>query len=107
LVVDIADLGNLEKTLCELGTEFEQDSILFVAAGDTDGKLVGTSDHFDGFVKNLKNPVFDENGEVQNHDGHPFSLSNDNRIIQPPGTRNGKWGCAIAAKMRWEDLSVS
>jgi len=105
LVVDIKDSGSLEKTLCELGAEFEQDSILFVAAGGADGELVGTSRHSDGSVENLKNPVFDENGEITNHDGHPFKLSEDNRIIEPPGTRNGKWGCAIVAKTRWEDLS--
>ncbi|WP_144777972.1 hypothetical protein [Marinobacter maritimus] len=106
LVVDIADSGCLEQKLCELGAEFEQDSILFVHAGGLDGKLIDTSPRSIGEVKKLSNPLFDENGEVVNHDGHPFSLSGDSRIIQPPGTRNGKWGCAVAAKTKWEELDV-
>lgn len=105
LVVDIADSGCLEQKLRELGAEFEQDSILFVAAGGTDAKLIGTS-RPTGEIKNLSNPVFDENGEVVVHEGHPFSLSGVGRIVEPLGTRNGKWGNLIAANAKWEDLTV-
>lgn len=104
LVVDIADSGCLEQKLRELGAEFEQDSILFVAAGGTDAKLIGTS-RPTGEIKNLSNPIFDENREVVVHEGHPFLLSDDNRIVEPLGTVNGRWGNSIAANAKWEDLT--
>lgn len=107
LVVDIADSGCLEEKLCELGAKFEQDSILLVHAGGTDGKLIGTSHRSHGEIKNLSNPVFDENGEIVNHDGHPFILSERARTIPPLKTVNGRWGNSIAENMKWEDLSVS
>lgn len=106
LVADIAHSGCLEQKLRELGAEFEQDFILFVAAGVTDAKLIGTS-RPTGEIKNLSDPIFDESGKVVVHDGHPFSLSGDSRIVEPLKTMNGRWGNSIAAKMRWEDLSVS
>ncbi|MGO1748574.1 hypothetical protein [Alkalibacterium gilvum] len=106
LVVDIADSGCLEQKLRELGAEFEQDSTLFVAAGGKDGKLFGTSHRSHGEIKKLSNPVFDEGGEVVVHEGHPFTLSEDSRIVEPLGTMSGRWGNSIAANMKWEDLSV-
>jgi hypothetical protein len=106
LVVDIKDSGCLEEKLCELGAEFEQDSILFIHAGGTDGKLIVTSPRSHGEITKLSNPVFDENGEIVNHYGLPFMLSGDNRLIQPLGTVNGRWGCAIVASKRWDELSV-
>tara|TARA_R110002074_G_scaffold236098_1_gene407896 strand:- start:9340 stop:9885 length:546 start_codon:yes stop_codon:yes gene_type:complete len=106
LVVDIADSGCLEEKLCELGVEFEQESILSIAAGGTEGKLIGTSCRSNGEIKKLSNPLFDENGEVVNHDGHPFMLSGNDRIVEPLKTVNGRWGNSIAANAKWEDLSV-
>lgn len=41
-VVDIADRGNLEKTLRSLGREFNQDTIMFVPKGQNKGILIGT-----------------------------------------------------------------
>lgn len=106
LVADIADSGCLEQKLRELGAEFEQDSILFIHAGGTDGKLLETSLHANGEIKKLNNPVFGENGEVVVHEGHPFSLSGESRIVEPLMTVNGRWGNSIAAKMKWGDLYV-
>lgn len=106
LVVDIADSGCLEKKLCELGSEFGQDCILFVHAGGADGRLISTSRHSSGEIQNLSNPVFSENGEIVNHDDHPFVLSGDNRIVEPMKTVTGRWGNSVAAKMKWEYLSV-
>ena len=106
LVVDEADSGCLEQNLCELGAEFEQESILFVHAGGADGKLVSTSHRSHGEIKKLSNPVSDENGEVVVHEGHPFSLAGDGRIVEPLKTVNGRWGNSVAANMKWEDFSV-
>lgn len=106
LVVDITGSGCLEQKLCELGEEFEQDSILFVAAGGACGKLIGTSPPSHGEIKKLSYPFFDENGEVVSHNGHPSMLSGDSRIVEPLGTRNGRWGNSFAANAKWEDLTV-
>lgn len=106
LVVDIAGSGYLEEKLCELGSEFGQDCILFIAAGGTEGKLIGTSRRSNVEIKNLSNPVFSENDEVVGHEGHPFSLSGDSRIVAPLVTVNGRWGNSTAAGMKWQDLPV-
>lgn len=106
LVADIAGSGCLEEKLCELGAEFEQEFILSIAAGYAGGMLIGTSPRSHGEIKKLSNPLFDENGEVVNHDGHPFMLSGNDRIVEPLGTVNGRWGNSIAANAKWEDLPV-
>lgn len=105
LVADIADSGCLEQKLYELGGEFEQEFILFVAAGGADGKLIGTS-RPTGEIKKLSNPVFSENGEISNQGNHPFILSERAHTVPPLGTVNGRWGNSIAANAKWEDLTV-
>lgn len=112
LVIDINDSGHLEKKLRELGEEFEQDSILFLPTGGTTGKLIGTNHCPNGYpgygnVDSLDNPVFGENRQIITHANHPFILSDDNRAISPLNTMFGRWGNAIAANTKWEDLSVT
>ena len=77
IVIDIKDDGKLEKTLRELGEQFEQDSITF---SQKDGTyfLIGTSPWKDVYPGNgkrerLGKPMFSESGEFHSKiNNRPF-----------------------------------
>ena len=75
-VVDLKDRNNLKKDLIELGTTFNQDSILFIYKGGDKSILIGTNNaEFPGYLKEISMGKFGggQSGEFFSRvNGRPF-----------------------------------
>jgi len=87
LVVDLKARGTLKKDLISLGSEFEQDSITYAPAGNTDYYLISSNtcpEGYPGFGKigkevKLGKPQFSKDGEFFSRvNGRPFVFENIN-----------------------------
>jgi hypothetical protein len=113
-VVDANDDGNLEKNLRELGEYFDQDSILFIPKGKTEGILIGTTKReIDspkyGERKSLPNAIWGKNGQFMTKiKGRPFYFKEDVELIPRilPEGFFGRWGCNAIANTHWSKLEV-
>jgi len=75
-VVDLKDTGDLKSEILKLGNKYDQDSVLYVPKGGTEGLLIGTNDSgYPGMNKVIKfaNPVFGKTGMFNTKvNGRPF-----------------------------------
>lgn len=109
-VVDAKDTGALEKDLRALGKRFNQDSILFIRKGASQGVLWGTnSSGWPGMGKSLKlgHPVFGKSGEFMTKvRGRPFVLESQIVAEYPcdyPRGYMGEMGRAAFINSDWRD----
>lgn len=104
VVVDIKDIGDLEKTLRKLGEEFEQDSILFIPKGailgDISAYLMGTNhcnNNWLGYGKD--NKIY-----TTLINGRQFVLEDKGIELTEPNTGYGYWSLHTMAKRNWDDI---
>lgn len=107
-VVDWADTGNLEKDLRKWGTEFNQDSVLFIPKGGKAGYLIGTKkDEFSNYYAyphygqkvKLANAVWDSEGEFMTKiKGRPFIFNESTVTECIVRGRSQKLGLSLLAK---------
>jgi len=111
LVVDLSDRNDLRRNLKKLGSEFDQDSILFVEKGGKSGKLIGTNDSNwpgrDNVIK-LNNPIFGEDGEFFTRvNGRPFVLKEETIFTETPSKGWGKnYAIKLLAETHWSNIEV-
>lgn len=114
IVIDIADKGNLKKTLMKLGEEFEQDSIIFGEAGGP-ASLIGTNRCPKGYpgyhkVARQGGALFGKTGEFMSRvKGRPFVFAEENTIEEEYGVCKFPTelrGPVTMAKMDWWELEV-
>lgn len=111
LVVDMQDRGNLKQTLMALGEEFDQDSIIFGAAGEV-GTLIGTNhceDGYPGYHNEIPQggAIFGKSGEFMSRvNGRPFVFAETTELTEygvakyPTELR----GPVATAAKNWQDL---
>jgi hypothetical protein len=113
-VVDQNDRGNLLKDLKKLGTEFDQDSILFIHKGGLKGELHGTNKCPNGYpgwgkVEKYSERKMGHEGEFFTRiKGRPFMFKENQKVenhILPEGFF-GRWGCATVAKKHWSEIEL-
>lgn len=110
IVMDIKDRGMVKSDLVKLGTQFEQDSILYLPKGAESGELIGTNrcpNGYPGYGKSivLKNPIFGKKGRFYTKiQGRPFVLEEGLGYIPPASGFFGRWGAHLAAKRDWQKL---
>jgi len=111
VVVDGRNGGTLLETLYALGSEFEQDGIVFVPAGVKAGTsepvIIGTKpDDSELRVRNGKKMVLTEGGEravTLTIDGRPLRLKDECKPLSPPSGMTW-WGVQSVAKRNWRDV---
>lgn len=105
------DQGVLEAALIELGTEYEQDSILSVPFKG-EAVLVGTSANEDAFPSQgtkvkVGEAQFGVEGEFFSRvRGRPFKFAEAHEV-EVPQTHNGKWALKLIAESNWQDIELS
>jgi hypothetical protein len=115
-VADIKDTGALKENLISLGSEFEQDSILFIPKGSILGKeksyIIGTNNcpnNWLGYGKKLEfsKSHFGKDSElyITVVGGKKFVLEDDNALeIPDTNTGFGEWALHILAGKKWEEI---
>jgi len=101
------DAGKLEKDLIQLGSTFDQDSILSIPYGEK-ARLVGTSQRENAW------PAYGQREQVGGFKGGKaaeFMSRVNNRSfvfedIEDIGTINGRWGNSILAAKDWQDIEI-
>jgi hypothetical protein len=114
-VVDIENIGKLKNNLIELGTEFDQDAILWIPKGGKNAEMIATNQCENGFpgpnkVKIFSGVYFGDKGTVFTRVGdRPFIFKEDfivKDITIPPHGFMGVLGCNTFSKMKWQNISV-
>jgi len=116
-VVDLRDSGNLLKDLRKLGSEFEQDSVLFMPQGAIQGKakafLVGTNrcennwlgygakESFNTGKMGKESPIY-----TSKVGGRPFIFEDIGSEIPDPVNGFGHWAMKRMAESNWEDIDL-
>lgn len=100
-----SDGGRLEHTLCKLGEEFDQDTILSIPYGQS-AKLIGTThrdNSFLGFGQTAKVGKF-KGGKVAEFMSKIGDRSFTFEAIKLPDSNMGKWAMKLAAETDWKDV---
>lgn len=83
---------DLKSELFKLGQKYNQDSVLYVPKGGTEGVLIGTKEGaFPGLNQELKlkNPVFGQDGQfVTRVKGRPFIFLSEGKFYKSSGPGN-------------------
>ncbi len=108
-VVDVRKRKNLIKMLCDLGEEFEQDSILYIPEGGEKSYLIGTNiNSFPGCGECKELPVIQSNNYNCEFLAHvaerPFCFKNEILSERYCGNNLGLWAASTEAKKSWRDL---
>lgn len=114
-VVDLNDIGNLEKNLRKIGEMFDQDSILFVPKKAIENKakayLIGTN-HCPGNELNYGQKILFNKAKMgvsspiytSYVNGRPFIFLVEGKMCEFPGNGFGWWALHIMAKKDWRDM---
>ncbi len=118
-VEDLKDRGTLKNHLISLGTEFDQDSVLFIP------RITKKNNKGSSFLIGLKNDSFPEKGEEKEYpilkiggndyqfltkvSGRPFYFTENFEILEADKSCSsslGQMGMSLLANKNWEDLEV-
>jgi hypothetical protein len=117
-IVDNNDKGNLEANIKRLGSEFEQDSVLFMPKGSINNKtkayLVGTNRCPNNWLGSGNKEVFNK-GKMgydspiytSKVNGRPFIFESVLEEIKDPGNGMGWWALNRAATKPWEEIELN
>lgn len=114
-VVDLQDRGDLLKDLKKLGTEFDQDSILYIKKGGLKSELHGTNkckNGYPGFGKSVKfseRKLGDKGEFFTRVKGRPFVFKEDVEISEEhnlPEGFFGRWGCTEISNKHWSEIEL-
>ena len=114
-IVDLQDKGSLLTDVKKLGTEFDQDSVLFIPKGAVQNKakafLIGTNHCPNNWLGYGKTEVFKKSKMGYESpiytsyvNGRPFIFEEIGMEIKSPGSGMGVWAMEIAAKKDWKEL---
>ena len=116
-IVDNNDKGNLETNIKRLGSEFEQDSVLFMPKGSINNKtkayLVGTNrcpNNWLGGNKEVFNKGkmgYDSPIYTSKVNGRPFIFESVLEEIKDPGNGMGWWALNRVATKPWEEIELN
>ena len=117
-VVDLRDRRKLREDLVNLGSKYEQDSILFIPKGGEGSILIGTNDcpnSYPGFGREqrFRDRKLGKGGEFMTKvSGRPFIFEDtlletivDDNYFQHSNIM-GKWATKTIAKGNWRDIDI-
>lgn len=115
-VVDINDTGNLPSDIAQLGSEFEQDSVLIVPRGSLQNQahayLLGTNNCDNNWLGMGQKEVFNK-GKIGYDspiytsyvNGRPFIFEDVSELEESsPASGMGVWAMHRAAEKHWSEL---
>ena len=116
-VVDLHDAGSLEKDIKSLGTEFEQDSILFIPKGaikgDTKAYLIGTNTCENNWLGLGKTEVFNKGRMgydspiyTSRVNGRPFIFEEVGKEVSSPASGMGMWAMHLVSEKDWREIDI-
>ena len=113
LVIDLQDKGSLKQVLLALGEEFEQDSIIYGAAGGV-GALIGTNhcpEGYPGYHNEVPQggALFGKSGEFMSRvKGRPFVFAESAEIMEYGVARypSELRGPRTIGSKPWQDLEI-